>query len=65
VADGDDARKIEVMLRGDLAKVVGAVGNILKAAGPAATVVADAAVLDVPGCDAVGGEVGGDGAEEI
>jgi hypothetical protein len=65
VAQGNDASEIKMMLSGDSSEVIGGVADVLEAAGPAATLVAEAAVLDVPGGDAAGGEIGSDGAKEI
>jgi hypothetical protein len=45
--------------------MIGAGRNVLEGAGPAAAVVAEAPVFEIPGGEPVGGEIGGDGTYEI
>jgi hypothetical protein len=65
VADSDDSAKVELVLRSDLTQMIGAGRNVLEGAGPTAAVVADAPIFEIPGGEAVSGEIGGNGAHEI
>ena len=56
VAEGDGARKIQVMCFGDDAKVAGTGSDVLTGAGPAAAWVADGAKFQIPGGDSSGAQ---------
>jgi hypothetical protein len=64
VADDDDSREIEVVGGGELGEGVGSGADILIRAGPASAGVADTAVFDVPGGDALLSQCAGEWAEK-
>jgi len=58
VTHHQDLCGVEVVALGNLWQVTIGIANVFKSAGPASAGVADAAVLDVPGGDAFGGQRG-------